>query len=123
MRSNRLILLLLSVLCIIPSYAQGRKLSEAEKIIPRDVLKPVKSFIPDETDNGMDTLDTENPMIKIILCENGQWHYWKDPEVAAAQDVFKNHWDHVQSDSYKLEWEDFPLKSYVWLVDSTSHYC
>lgn len=98
-------------------------LSRAEKLVPRQMMKPVKSLIPSSEVKCIDTLDTTNPSIKIALMEDGTWEYRKDLKALAAQDVFNSHWDDKSSDSFKLEWKDFPYKSYVWLVDSASRYC
>lgn len=98
-------------------------LSRAESLVPRPALKPVKSLIPKAKSNIIDTLDTTNPTVKIVLMEDGTWEYQKDLEALAKEDIFNTNWDDKNADPYKLEWKDFPYKTYVWMVDSTSKYC
>lgn len=98
-------------------------LSRAEMLVPRPAMKPVKSLIPKAKSNIIDTLDTTNPTIKIVLMEDGTWEYRKDLQAMAKEDIFNSHWEDKSPDSYKLEWKDFPYKTYIWLADSASRYC
>ena len=40
-----------------------------------------------------DTLDTENPGVKVVLFNNGTYRYIKDPKALADDKVFTEHWD------------------------------
>ena len=40
-----------------------------------------------------DTLDTENPSVKVVLYNNGTFRYVKDPKVLQDDKVFTEHWD------------------------------
>ena len=123
MHSKLILISALAAFFSISASGQGLTLSEAERIIPREIKKPVKSLIPSEQKVGADTLSTSNEEIKIVLFKDGTWKYWKDPEITKTKDVFTSHWDQNSSDPYHLEWADFPYKSYIWMVDSTSRYC
>ena len=101
------------------SLTRGR----AELLVPRPALHPVKSLIPPLTVTGVDTISTENPIVKIVLLSDGSWKYWKDPAQVQAQDTFNKNWDNYGSDPYGLSWSAFPEKAYVWLVDDASQYC
>ena len=43
----------------------------AELLVPRPALHPVKSLIPPVTAVGIDTIATENPIVKIVLMSDG----------------------------------------------------
>lgn len=94
----------------------------AEKLIPRPALRPVRSMEPKKGEDPIDTIDTTNPAMKIILMENGTWKYWKDGSEVSKSSVFSDHWDNVNVDPFKLKWDDLPDKANIWLVDSTYHY-
>ena len=40
-----------------------------------------------------DTLDTENPGVKVVLYSNGTFRYVKDPKALADDKVFTENWD------------------------------
>lgn len=95
----------------------------AELLVPRPALHPVKSLIPPVTAVGIDTIATENPIVKIVLMSDGSYKYWKDPSEVLKEDTFNTFWDNYGSDPYRRTWESFPEKAYVWLVDDASQYC
>ena len=60
---------------------------QAELIIPRPALQPVQSMEKVAAD-AVDTLDTANPHIRILLMADYTWKYIKDPSYVAAKEVF-----------------------------------
>ena len=40
-----------------------------------------------------DTLDTDNPAVKVVLYNNGTFRYVKDPKALRDDKVFTEHWD------------------------------
>ncbi|MBR0053187.1 MAG: peptidoglycan DD-metalloendopeptidase family protein [Bacteroidales bacterium] len=69
-----------------------------------------------------DTLDTENPNIKVILFSNGTYRYVKDPEAAAESKVFTEHWDTRAVNPYHEE-KSLPDRFSLWIVDTLDSYC
>ena len=52
--------------------------SRTHLVIPRPALEPLKSLITSSSD-PIDTLDTANEHIKVILHADNTWHYYKTP--------------------------------------------
>lgn len=113
--------MLLAMLPVI-AYSQNMTLKRAEEMIPRRSSQPVKSLIPGPKDSPIDTIETSNSAMKIILKEDGTWSYWKDGNVAMEQNVFNEHWSNTAIDAYRMDWDSFPEKEYIWLVDDSDHY-
>lgn len=90
-------------------------------VIPRPGMQPLKSLIVSDTD-PIDTLDTANEHIKVILYADNTWQYYKTPEFMQARDIFNKHWDETVSNPYKMSQEDLPYSWAVWLVDSLDQY-
>ncbi len=125
----KILLLLLSILTTVtaggsfPADSTKLTLSKAEQIISRPMLKPVESFKPDAAAKSViDTLDTASPFMKIILYSDNTWEYKKDGDEISSTEVFTEHWNNVNADPYRIEFENMPWKAYVTLVDSVSHY-
>ena len=47
-------------------------------VVPRPALEPLKSLVTSPTD-AIDTLDTANEHIKVVLHADNTWHYYKTP--------------------------------------------
>lgn len=97
-------------------------LSRAELLVPRPQLKPIKSLIPGEA-AALDTLDTSNPRIKLVLYDDNTWKYVKDGDLLKSEDYFTEHWDHKNADAYRADFDSLPERVSLWLVDSTSQFC
>lgn len=121
---NKLYLNLLFIFLPLALVAQNSTmtLSQAEKLVPRRATQPIRSLIPSDHLNPIDTIDTGNSAMKIIFYEDGTWVYWKDGSEVIENDVFKKNWDYVSMDPYHISWDAFPLKEYIWLVDECDHY-
>ena len=90
-------------------------------VIPRPALEPLKSLITSSTD-PIDTLDTVNEHVKVVLFADNTWQYYKTPDFEALTGVFDNHWDEVNSNPYKVSLDDLPVSWSIWLVDSLDQY-
>ncbi|MBR4978870.1 MAG: peptidoglycan DD-metalloendopeptidase family protein [Bacteroidales bacterium] len=89
--------------------------------IPRPALEPVKSLIKSPTD-AIDTLDTANEHIKVVLCANNTWYYYKTPDFQQDVELFDEYWDDAKSNPYGIEQKDLPDQWSIWLVDSLDQY-
>lgn len=122
MNLNRTILAALAALICVAASGQEITKKKAEILVPRPALQPVKSLDPLNPDViPMDTLDTSSPARKIILYTDNTWRYWIDGDVASADTTFTKHWN-TNPDAYGLQYDNFPIRSYVWLMDSTDRY-
>ena len=48
--------------------------TKAQLLIPRPALEPIKSLVKSPSD-PIDTLDTANEYIKVVLLADNTWHY------------------------------------------------
>ena len=55
-------------------------------VIPRPALEPLKSLITSSTD-PIDTLDTVNEHVKVVLFADNTWQYYKTPDFEALTGV------------------------------------
>ena len=90
-------------------------------VIRRPALESIPSLMHSKSD-PVDTLDTVNEYIKVILYGDNTWQYYKTPGFQQVTGVFDEAWDEVSSNPYKLSQEDLPYSWSVWLVDSLDQY-
>lgn len=90
-------------------------------VIPRPALEPLKSLITSPSD-AIDTLDTANEHIKVILHADNTWHYYKTPDYQQVTGVYDAHWDDNSTNPYGIEQKDLPNEWAIWLVDSLDQY-
>lgn len=95
--------------------------SRATLLVPRPALQPLKSIDPSSA-MPIDTLDTGNPAVKILLLEDFTWKYYKDPSLAASSKIFSQNWDESMPNPYKMDTKDLPDDISIWVVDSLSEY-
>ncbi|MBQ5486126.1 MAG: M23 family metallopeptidase, partial [Bacteroidales bacterium] len=106
-----------------PSRAQDTTIKnkhQAELLVPRPGREPVKS-LNGRTD-ALDTLDTADPFIKILLFPDYTWKYWKDPSYARDSKIFNEYWTHERPDPYGVELSELPNEIALWIVDTLSSY-
>lgn len=96
-------------------------MSRASLLVPRTALQPVKSIDPSSA-VPIDTLDTGNPAVKILLMEDYTWKYYKDPSVTLQSDIFTTNWNEEYPNPYRMELKDLQDDISLWLVDSLSEY-
>ena len=125
MRGRFLITIITIVLLPLMAGAQDRRLTvkEAEKLVPREIRKPVKSMIPGEKPPVHDTLDTSDPAVKIILFNDGTWRYERDVRAFADSAVFRKAWNANELNPYRTKLEDLPYRVTLCLADSASRFC
>ncbi len=90
-------------------------------VIPRPALEPLKSLVASPSD-PVDTLDTANEHIKVVLYADNTWQYYKAPGFQQVAGVFDDHWDNTRSNPYGIEQKDLPNQWSIWLVDSLDQY-
>lgn len=90
-------------------------------VIPRPALEPLKSLMV-SPDDPIDTLDTVNEHVKVILYADNTWQYYKTPDFKKLSGLFDEHWDEVNSNPYKMSLNDLPTSWSLWLVDSLDQY-
>ena len=90
-------------------------------VIPRPALEPIKSLVT-STSDSIDTLDTANEHIKVILHADNTWHYYKTPEYQQVAGVYDANWEDNSTNPYRIEQKDLPDEWAIWLVDSLDQY-
>ena len=89
--------------------------------VRRPALEPVRSL--DISPAGaIDTLDTVNEHVKVILFSDNTWKYHKLPSFEQNHDVYGQYWDEVNSNPYRIEYSSLPYSWSIWLVDSLGQY-
>ena len=109
---------------IISKETQGQVRIDTAKTqlyIPRPALEPVRPLVKYPTD-AIDTLDTANEYIKVVLCANNTWYYYKTPDFQQEVELFDEYWDDSKSNPYGIEQKDLPDQWSIWLVDSLDQY-
>lgn len=118
--------LLFSMLMFMPGIAYSANpvrldTIKTQLVIPRPALEPLKSLVTSPND-PIDTLDTVNEHVKVILYGDNTWQYYKTPDFKKLAGVFDEHWDEVNSNPYKMQLTDLPSAWSLWLVDSLDQY-
>ena len=96
--------------------------SRTHLVIPRPALESLPTPLVKSPTDPIDTLDTVNEHIKVILYADNTWQYYKTPEYQKVSGVFDEYWTEGVSDPYKLKLEDLPASWSIWLVDSLDQY-
>lgn len=105
----------------VSAQAQNIDTVRTQLNLPRLFLQPVKSMNTSPSD-PLDTLDTVNEHVKVILFGDNTWKYYKTPDYEALKGVFEDHWNTVDSNPYKMPQDSLPYSWSIWLVDSLSQY-
>lgn len=96
-------------------------MEQAEVILPRLPLKPLPSLVDNEA-RALDTLDTGNEYIRVVLFDDNTWRYIKDPSYAIAKELFTEAWDENAINPYRVPLDSLPEAWTVWMVDSLGQY-
>lgn len=99
----------------------GIDTTKTHLVIPRPALEPIKSLVT-STSDAIDTLDTANEHIKVILHADNTWHYYKTPEYQQVAGVYDANWEDNSTNPYRIEQKDLPDEWAIWLVDSLDQY-
>lgn len=97
-------------------------MKEAELLIPRPLLQPIKSMVPGNS-SAVDTLDTSDPLIKLVLYADNTWKYVKDGERLMDDAWFTEHWSNSLMDPFGADFSKLPERVTIWLVDKNSDFC
>ncbi|MBE6217098.1 MAG: LysM peptidoglycan-binding domain-containing protein [Bacteroidales bacterium] len=89
--------------------------------IPRPALQSVPNWMKPPSD-PIDTLDTVNEYIKVILYGDNTWQYYKTPDYQKVTGVFDECWKEDGTNPYGIELADLPASWSIWLVDSLNQY-
>ena len=122
-----LYLLIQALLCLCVSGLNARDLTKIDTVrnqlvIPRPALESLRSLVKSDSD-PIDTLDTANEHIKVVLFADNTWQYIKLPGYQSELDIFDKYWDTTSANPYKLEQKDLPYSWSIWLVDRLDQYC
>ena len=90
-------------------------------VIPRPALESLPSLMKSPMD-PVDTLDTVNEHIKVILYGDNTWQYYKTPEYQKVTGVFDEYWKEDGTNPYGIEQSELPDAWSIWLVDSLDQY-
>ena len=89
--------------------------------IPRPALQAVPNWMKPPSD-PIDTLDTVNEYIKVILYGDNTWQYYKTPDYQKVTGVFDECWKEDGTNPYGIEQSELPASWSIWLVDSLNQY-
>lgn len=89
--------------------------------IPRPALEPIPNSMRLPVD-PIDTLDTVNDCIKVILYGDNTWQYYKTPEYQNLVGVFDENWVEDGTNPYGVELSQLPQSWSLWLVDDLKQY-
>ena len=94
---------------------------DAERIVPRPALKPLKSLIVSDAE-PIDTLETSLDYVSVVLYSDNTWRYQKNADFMTDQDIFNKNWSTSAMNPYNVPRDSLPIRWSVWMVDSMSHY-
>ena len=89
--------------------------------VRRPALEPVRSLNVSPA-GVIDTLDTVNEHVKVVLYSDNTWQYCKLPTFHQKKDVFDRFWDTEVSNPYKMSLDSLPYSWSLWLVDSLDQF-
>lgn len=91
-------------------------------VIPRPAYESLPTPLFWSPSDPIDTLDTVNEHIKVILFGDNTWKYYKTPEYQSVTDVFSENWTENVTNPYGVQQVDLPTSWSIWLVDSLDQY-
>ena len=95
--------------------------TKARLVIPRPALQSVPNWMRTPSD-PIDTLDTVNEYIKVILYGDNTWQYYKTPDYQKVTGVFDECWNETAANPYGIAQSELPASWSIWLVDSLNQY-
>lgn len=90
-------------------------------VVPRPALEPLKSLVTSPSD-PIDTLDTVNEHVKVVIYGDNTWQYYKTPDFKKLTGVYDEHWNNEHPNPYKMSLDSLPSSWSLWLVDSLDMY-
>lgn len=91
-------------------------------VIPRPALESLPTPLVKSPTDAVDTLDTVNEHIKVILYADNTWQYYKTPDYQKVTGVFDESWTENVSNPYDIQQSELPDSWSIWLVDSLDQY-
>ena len=96
--------------------------ARAQLVIPRPALESLPTPLVKSPSDPIDTLDTVNEYIKVILYADNTWQYYKTPEYQNVTGVFDSYWSESAANPYGIQQSELPDSWSIWLVDSLDQY-
>ena len=96
--------------------------ARARLVIPRPALESLPTPLTKSPTDPIDTLDTVNEHIKVILYADNTWQYYKTPDYQKVTGVFDESWQENVSNPYGVQQSELPSSWSIWLVDSLDQY-
>ncbi|MCQ2180873.1 MAG: peptidoglycan DD-metalloendopeptidase family protein [Bacteroidales bacterium] len=84
--------------------------------------RPVRSTHP-SGEETLDTLDTSDPGLKLILFTNGTWKFAKNYDTPATDSVMREDWAVNAIMPYRIVRDSLPYRITLMLADSTEAFC
>lgn len=119
-----IVMVLASIQFSVPAVAQDTTIKtkkQAEILVPRISREAVQSMDLNRAE-ALDTIDTADPHIKILLLSDYTWKYYKDSTYARDHKIFNEYWTHDYPDPYHVSLEELPDEIALWIVDTLSEY-
>lgn len=119
-----IVMVLAAIGLSVPAVAQDTTIKtkkQAEILIPRICRESVQSMELNRAE-ALDTIDTADPHIKILLLSDYTWKYYKDSTYARDHKIFNEYWTHDYPDPYHVSLEELPDEIALWIVDTLSEY-
>ena len=87
--------------------------------------KQIESIFDTNDVVAIDTLDSGNDAIQVVLYSNNTWKYVRNREIAKDSTIFEKYWDTTTLFPYKeVDMSSMPKSVVIDLVDSvTSYHC
>ena len=96
--------------------------SRTRLVIPRPALESLPTPLVKSPTDPIDTLDTVNEYIKVILYADNTWQYYKTPEYQQVTGVFDEYWSETVTNPYGIQQSELPASWSIWLVDELDQY-
>ena len=110
------------ILLSFPLWAQEQENRQADSLrhaFGRQQVTPTST----RGSSYADTLDTGNPVVKVVLYDNGTYRFVRDLSHMAGEQVFTEYWDTRSVNPYRESPDALPDQFSIWIVDSLDSYC
>jgi LysM repeat protein len=71
---------------------------------------------------AIDTLNTSEPSVKIVLYSDYTWKYVKDSSQILSSELFTSNWSSAVPNPYRKSLDSFPDEVRIWVVDTLNQY-
>lgn len=108
---RKITLILTSIIAAVSMYAQD------------PTARAVRSKPLSDGQEALDTLETSDPSMKLVLFTNGTWKFVKDYTSPAIDSLMQDCWVENSLMPYKVSRDSLPYRMTLCLIDSLEHYC